>query len=316
MKAHKLDLFLQRKPVPASRRRDKTVRFLRLRSAEVRLREVGSGPVLVTCPDPPNVIEHQAPILERLSAFARVICYEQPGFGLSRAGKGFDFSTKHYADTLIDLLETMGLRDVVLALPCVSGFFAIDVAYRRPDLVAKVVLIQTPCLADQHRWLRGVSARGLLTTPFVGQLLVRAIPVVSARAWYAKATSRHEELGLLATNIAARRGGAGNGMASALQAFTRLVDPGWGALPQPGLIIWGKGDLTHRETDPKSCHSYLPDARLVELATGHFPELEDPTTVSELVRDFILPQPASVPDHSRDRTRLHPPSMKHGAATE
>jgi pimeloyl-ACP methyl ester carboxylesterase len=286
MWAHQIDLFLQRRPVSFASHRAKGFDFVRLPLADLRVRIAGTGPVVVNCPDPPNVLEHQEALIARLAERCTVICFEQPGFGFSRAKASFDFTPARYAEVLIGLLETLSLRDVTLALPCVSGLYALDVARRRPDLAAKVVLLQTPSLESQLRWLKAVSGRGILTTPILGQVVLHSFPHRLAKRWYTRATPRHEELGLLQTRLLAKRAGAGNCMASALQAFGRLSPAQIQPVEQPGLVVWGAEDPTHPATDGRSGLSYFRGAQFVELPTGHFPELEQPAAVASLVHSF------------------------------
>lgn len=57
---------------------------------------------------PPNTIEHLQPLIDDLVRDHRVVAFDLPGFGFSRAKPGYRFSIDPGAETIIELLEHLG----------------------------------------------------------------------------------------------------------------------------------------------------------------------------------------------------------------
>jgi pimeloyl-ACP methyl ester carboxylesterase len=270
---------------------DESTRTIDLPQASLRVRIVGRGrPTVVFAPDPPNVIEHYEPLIDRLSARTTVVVYELPGFGFSRARAGFHFSVADNAATLIALLERLEAAPYALAVPCAAGLAALDVARRRPRLVSHVAAVQTPSWAEETRWIERIDRRRLIATPVVGQLLVRALRGRVARAWYRAAAADAASAAAL-TDVAERAfaRGATFALASALQGVRASVPPSTAPLAQPALLVWGARDRSHRKSDPRSLLPGFERAQLVEFAeAGHFPDLECPDRFcDELLRLLV-----------------------------
>ena len=271
---------------PASLTRE-GMRYEEIEGATLRLRAAGRGAhTIVFATDPPNVIEHYDRLFELLTPHLRIVCFELPGFGLSFPKGRFDPSPAAGVGLLARLLDRLGTGPCVLAIPCAAGLISLALARDRPDLVSKLVLIQTASWPEEIAWSRRIDSRNLLGTPILGQLLMALGKRKVARGWYAAAAPDRETAGRFDA-VAQERfdHGAGYCLASAFQALRRAPVPDFGVLRQEALVLWGLADRTHRRTDRRSPLAFLPGARIVELeGAGHFPELERP----EWFRDELL----------------------------
>jgi pimeloyl-ACP methyl ester carboxylesterase len=238
-------------------------------------------------PDPPNVIEHARALTDDLAADHRVVCLEAPGFGFSAAKKGFAFGLDEQARVLIEVLEALGLTGATLAFTCVPAFTGLRVAHLRPDLVGRLVLAQTPSLAEARSWARRVDFRGAVGTPFVGQFLMRALGGVVARAWYKNALPNGAARDpYLSRALDSFKDGARFSLASAFQALNEEPDdPARLAVERSVHVVWGGDDRTHRRTDKESLRAYAPAATFETWSgCGHFPDLEMPTRFAATIR--------------------------------
>lgn len=257
--------------------------------ARLRVRELGSGgPCFVLSPDPPNVLEHHLEGLERFARRGRAIGLELPGFGHSTPPAGFGFSIGENAEIVARLLDKRRVEHAVLMFPCVSGLVALEVARRRPRRVAAVVLSQTPSFEDVLAWSRRVDPRGLMRTPVVGQLAVRAFRRRLAHHWYDVALPRGvDRRPYVDGALAAYARGADYCLASALQALPQAEVPRT-ELRTPVLSVWGGADRTHRPSDPRAGLVLAPRSRLVVFDdAGHFPDLEQPERYCDEVLAFV-----------------------------
>jgi pimeloyl-ACP methyl ester carboxylesterase len=239
-------------------------------------------------PDPPNVLEHHAPLVESLSKDVRVIAVELPGFGFSRPASGFHFTLEENATCIERVLTILDVERAVLVMPCLSGLVAMELARRAPDRVAGVVTVQTPCLRDALTWSQRVDFRGLVGTPIAGQLFVRVARRKLAESWYRAALPRGASIhGWLDTALTAYDEGADYCLASALQALRRHpIDEG--PIDAPLLSIWGGRDRTHKPTDAAALLARSPRSKLVLFdGCGHFPDLEAPERFAAELRTFL-----------------------------
>lgn len=261
--------------------------LLRAGGAELRVWDRGSGAhTFVLVPDPPNVLEHHERVLDALAAHGRAIGIELPGFGFSRPPPRFRYSLGDNADVLVAAFDALGVERAHLLFPCLSGLLALRLAGRAPSRVAGVVLAQTPSLEDALAWADRVDFKGLVGTPIVGQLLVRASRRRLARGWFRAALPRDAAIEpYLSQTLDAYARGADYALASALQALRR-ERPELGAVAPPVLAVWGDADRTHRRSDPARALAAARDGRLVVFeGAGHFPDLEQPDRyVAEVLR--------------------------------
>jgi pimeloyl-ACP methyl ester carboxylesterase len=257
-------------------------RYVDAGGARLRIRIAGHGsPTIVLAPDPPNVIEHLAPLVAALAPRHRVLCVELPGFGFST---GTGLSIADHAAILGALLVELGLAPYALALPCGAGLISAELATTHAGLVSHVIGVQSPGLAGMQQWAQRIDRRNLLRRDGIGQAIVLATRRRTARGWYdvavADPASRAD---FVATANHAFDRGATFPLASALQALDRA--PATAPITQPTLLVWGARDPTHRKTRRDEL---CPGARVVTLAgAGHFPELEDVTGFCAEVTAFI-----------------------------
>jgi len=289
MSAARLETFLQthRRARPPS---GDGVRFVELPQATLRVRVAGTGPVaLVIVPDPPNVIEHYDRLIALLAPHLRVVCCEAPGFGFSRPAPGFDFSPASQAASMAALLARLPLGPYLLAFPCFAGLVAVQLAAEHPELVNGLVIVQTPAWSEALGWVRRIDRRGLLQTPWLGQLAMSFGKRRVARGWYRAALPPGADPApFLAPALAAFERGGAYCLASAFQAACRTPAPRLGPVRQPALVVWGGADRTHRRTDKRSILEYVPRADWVDFAAaGHFPDLEQPERFRDELRHFL-----------------------------
>jgi pimeloyl-ACP methyl ester carboxylesterase len=295
MKAARIDTLIARRGMDALARSPRALtrpgmRYVQADGALIRLRLAGAGaPTIVFAPDPPNLIEHYDALMERLAPRVRVLCFELPAFGLSFPDARFDFSLDRQAATLEQLLRDLALGPYVSAISCAAGLVALRLAARAPDLIERIVVIQTPSLAEEIKWAQRVDSNGLLARPFVGQALMAAAKRRVARGWYRAAIPDRATAARF--DAVAQEGfdrGARYCLASGFQALRRGPAPEQAALRQPALVLWGNADRTHRKTDKRSLDGVLPDARHVAFEeAGHFPELEQPERFASELFDFL-----------------------------
>jgi pimeloyl-ACP methyl ester carboxylesterase len=261
-------------------------RVLAVPQARLRVRVVGHGePTLVLQPDPPCVIEHYEPFIAALARQRRVVAFEPPGFGHSFPSADFRFTAEDYAATLEAVCDALDLSGVTLVHTCLGSFAALIVARRRPELVGRLVLSQTPSLPELKRWVHRLDPLRVMSVPLFGQGFVALARDTAIRLWYRQALPAGTDVEPWADRaLAAQESGGCYSLASVVQGIGGLDPAMIAGVRQPTTLVWGDADPSHRATNKDATRDLLPQAELVRLPdAGHFPEIEKHTAYAELV---------------------------------
>jgi pimeloyl-ACP methyl ester carboxylesterase len=270
-------------------------RSIALPSATLRVLRAGHGSrVIVVVPDPPNVIEHHLEVIRDLALDHTVYAFEMAGFGYSRPRPGFAHDLAAHCRVLGELFAELELERVTLSIACLSGLVGATFAALEPARVARLVLLQVPSVEQAGHWARRTDRFHLIRTPLAGQLFTWAARRAILRQWYRVALPEPVDGGryeaLLARGALALDSGAAFSLASAYQtlARSRVRFP----RDTPQLHLWGVADRTHLQTQRRDALVGLERAEYVECpGIGHFPDLEQPTRYTALVRDFEARHP-------------------------
>lgn len=263
--------------------------WLALRRGKIRYIRRGdpqSPNTVILIPDPPNTIEHMQDLIRILEKDFQVIVFEAIGFGYSAPSLSYNFSIEQNADAIIELLENLGVDRVILAITCIAGLAALRVANRRPELVGGIVLGQTPSLDEAKKWARRVDFKGILGTPFLGQLVLRLMRNRISDLWYRNALPRQaERRGYIERTINSFKNGARFSLASALQSIQSDTTPlSKLTAEQRAVVLWGSLDRTHGKTDKYAILAMLPNGKIKELEhCAHFPDIEAPDEFAKAI---------------------------------
>jgi len=259
-------------------------RMLDTRLGRVRLLDTGgSGPVVLMAPDGPNVIEHHAEVIALLRGYARVVCFDLPGFGYSKPSLGYAHRLQDGAAAVLAVMDALDLREAALHFSCANGLYAIAAARLAPQRIRRLLLCQTPSLQSMLDWTRKNVPKPV-QVPVVGQVLVRATRRRFARLWYGIALPDAEQRPPFRAiaDHALTHGGCFC-FAGVVQGLSQAQDAGLSGIRQPVTLLWGDRDRSHRHTRAESLRDLVPQARVEHFADcGHFPDLEQPQRYAQI----------------------------------
>jgi pimeloyl-ACP methyl ester carboxylesterase len=116
---------------------------IKIRNEEVAYLETGNGKEnLVLVHGNMSSSIHYSPLIERLSGDFKIIAPELRGFGDSSYNRRFD-SLHELADDLIEFLELLKIKNAYLVGWSTGGGIIMVIAAKRPDLVKKMVLLES-----------------------------------------------------------------------------------------------------------------------------------------------------------------------------
>ena len=284
------------------------LRFLDLHGDRVAYRDVGDGDeTLLLLHGMAGSSDTWRAVMPQLSKRYRVIAPDLLGHGQSAKPRG-DYSLGAFAAWLRDLLDELGVTSVTLVGQSLGGGVAMQFVYQHPDYCRRLVLISSGGLGQDVGWtLRLLSAPG-------SELLLPAItlpPLIRAgetlRSWFS------------AVNVGSPRGAEMWSAYSSLadsqtrQAFLRtlrsVVDYRGQAVSAlnklhltselPLMVIWGDQDRIIPVDHGFALDQHRPGCRIEVLdGVGHFPHVEKPDVVVDLLDDFIAltEQPSRRPE--------------------
>lgn len=273
------------------------MKFLELHGDRVAYQDSGRGDeALLLIHGMAGSSETWRAVIPQLSKKFRVVAPDLLGHGQSAKPRS-DYSLGAFAVLLRDLLDELGISRVSVIGQSLGGGVAMQFAYQHRDYCRRLVLISSGGLGPDVGWtLRLLSAPG-------AELILPAIappPVVTAgnklRSWFS------------AGGIQSPRG------AEMWSAYSSLADPqtrqaflktlrsvvdyrgqSVSALNRlhlttdvPTMVIWGDRDRIIPIDHAFVVRDARPGCRLEVLeGVGHFPHVERPNEVVDLIDDFI-----------------------------
>ena len=278
------------------------LKYLELHGDRLAYQDEGQGDAILLLHGMAGSSQTWRSVIRPLSRKYRVIAPDLLGHGSSAKPRS-DYSLGAFAVLLRDLLDELGVARATIVGHSLGGGVAMQFVYQHPDYCERLVLIGSGGLGPDVGWtLRLLSAPGAeLIMPIIAPQ-----PVLTAgekvRSWFAK------------MGIESPRGGeiwnaySSFSDAETRQAFLRtlrsVVDYRGQAVSAlnrlnvradiPIMAIWGERDAIIPVQHAYAALEARPDARIeVMPGVGHFPQVERPTEVVDLIDDFITSQRAA-----------------------
>jgi len=272
------------------------LKYLELHGDRIAYRDAGSGETVLLIHGMAGSSDTWRAVIPRLAKKYRVVAPDLLGHGQSDKPRG-DYSLGAFAVWLRDLLDELGVARATVVGQSLGGGVAMQFVYQHPDYCQRLVLISSGGLGPDVGWtLR------LLSAPVAEFILpiIAPSPVLTAgnklRSWFTAAgiqSPRGAEVWNAYSSLADK---------PTRQAFLRtlrsVVDYRGQAVSAlnrlhltsdlPTMAIWGDRDTIIPVDHAYAAHAARSDSRLEILAgVGHFPQVERPTDVVELIDDFI-----------------------------
>ena len=222
--------------------------------------------------------------IELLARHVQVIAPSHPGFGHSELPKGMS-TVDDMSYFYLDLIEELGLRDLVVVGASFGGWVAAEIASKSCERLSHLVLIGAVGAKFGERDKSDIV--DIFATP---RSRWEELSFRDPSVWLRDYESLpEEELTAMARNREATALFAWNPYMYNPKLKARLH-----RIRIPTLFLWGAHDGFAPPAYGRSFCAAVPGAKFEEIAeAGHFPHMEQPEAVARRVIEFGLAQQAA-----------------------
>ncbi|GAB2688464.1 alpha/beta fold hydrolase [Aliiglaciecola aliphaticivorans] len=229
---------------------------------------------------------------QALASQRRVIRFDLPGFGLTGPHPQNDYSIEQYSQTVIDIMNSLGIERFVLAGNSLGGYISWATAVFYPQRVEKLILVDAsgyPYQSASVPLAFTISQQPLLKL-LVGDMLPRSLVVKSVKNVYGDPSKVTPELVERYYQLTTREGNRQALAARFAQTQPSELINRISEIKQPTLIMWGQEDRLIPVDLGRRFQEEIENSELVIFATlGHVPHEEDPESTVKSVIDFLQP---------------------------
>ena len=271
-------------------------RFVQLRAGRMHYVDAGQGEPIVFVHGTPTWSFEWRHVIRALAGDWRCIAPDHLGFGLSERPRRAPYSPEWHAEHFAEFVERLDLRAVTLVVHDFGGPIALPLAIRRPELVKRLVVVNSWMwsFADDPAMRRAARIAG----GAFGRLLYRwanfSLRVIMPSAYGDKArlTPAIHRQYLERFPDRWSRGAVLWPLAHALLGSSAHYEALWrerATLSRiPSLVVWGMQDSAFGPAQLARWREALPHAEVVELpGAGHWPHEEEPDAVVAALRGFL-----------------------------
>ena len=255
-------------------------------------RIAGSGPPVVLIHGMVNSSRHWEHVALQLAERHTVIAPDLIGHGDSATPRG-DYSLGAHAAVIRDVLSAIGVDRASIVGHSLGGGVAMQFFWQFPQRTQRLVLVSSGGLGHE-------------VSPLLRSMALPGIGLVVAGAAHPAVVRTLAVLGPQGRNVArALRPLSGPDARRAFLHTLRAVIDARGQRVSavdrlyllesvPTLIVWGERDNTIPIEHGLAAHAAIPHSRFETLPkAAHFPHLEDPAGLADVLGDFLATTPAA-----------------------
>jgi pimeloyl-ACP methyl ester carboxylesterase len=266
------------------------VREVGLDHGRVRFVDEGHGPVLLLLHGLGGNWQNWQANMAGLALRHRVIMPDLPGFGGSAPYPGA-VTMARYADTIVELLDVLGIESCIFVGNSMGGLLSIEAAVRHPDRVTAILLACSggiPLTTLRHRM--ALIPGSLALNAILGPRPIRRAALKNRLVRHAIAARIvHQPKRIQPVHLLEALDGVGaRGFGKALRAGLRYDARHRAShLRCPTLIVWGRHDRLLPIWMGQQLHDHIGHSDFVVWEdTGHCPMIEHPERFNELLEAF------------------------------
>ncbi len=260
-------------------------------------RIAGSGPAVVLIHGMLNSSSHWQSVALNLARDHTVLAPDLIGHGDSAAPRG-DYSLGAHAASIRDVMAAIGIDRASIVGHSLGGGVAMQFFYQFPQRVERLALVSSGGLGHEVSPMLRTAALPGFSTLLSATIRPRLLRAIAG----AGVSLRERQIGAGVYLQAIARALRPLENAEARQAFLQTLRSVIDARGQrvsatdrlylletmPTMIVWGERDNTIPLEHGRLAHEAIPHSYFETIPdAAHFPHLEDPQRLSELLREFI-----------------------------
>jgi pimeloyl-ACP methyl ester carboxylesterase len=272
-------------------------RMMDLGASEVAYWTVGHGPPLVLVHGYPVSGRTWRHVVARLADRFTCVVMDMPGTGETRWSARTAFGFADHAQTVLELIDRLGLRDYALMGHDTGGTIARRIATLDAARVRRLVLIGTEIPHHRPPWIElfqrtSNPARPALTQFLLARRWFRQSSAGLGGCFYDRSLIEGEFKSLFLDPVIASRTRA-SGLSHYLRGIDWAMVDGMAAeharITMPTLLIWGEDDPIFPPARARVIADQLPDCRgfVTVPRTKLFVHEEAPDAVARLAGEFF-----------------------------
>ncbi|WP_261663081.1 alpha/beta fold hydrolase [Deinococcus sp. Marseille-Q6407] len=270
----------------------------RLRTANgVRLHCLEAGPedgpltvLLHGFPEDSRAWKHQIGPLAR--AGFRVVAPDMRGYQLSDKPAGVEaYQIDHLIDDVVALIHSLGHDRAHVVGHDWGGIVAWAVAIRNPEVVDRLVILNSPHPAAARRELHGLKQKkrswyvGFFQLPWLPE---KVLPSLGRKALEGARPGSFSPADLAGYQAAWALPGAATSMINYYRALIRFGNVRGTQVQAPTLLMWGMQDTALVPELTEGLEPWVPDLRVVRFPQAtHWVLRDEAVRVSNLLTEFL-----------------------------
>lgn len=269
----------------------------------LHLATAGSGPLIILLHGFPEFWfswRHQIPVL---AEHYTVVAPDMRGYNKSdKPSRVADYEIQQLVEDVVQLVRSFGAERAIFVGHDWGGLVAWEVAFRYPQLVEKLIILNVPHprLFLQHlitnpRQLRRSSYVFFFQLPYLPEALFKANDYAAIEQTFRRTPVHRERFSdevIEQYKHAARRadglsGGINYYRAAARRGLRKATQPNL-VVEKPTLVIWGEQDVALGKELNNNLEHYVPLLTLHYIPdAGHWVQQERPDLVNQYMLSFL-----------------------------
>jgi 2-hydroxy-6-oxonona-2,4-dienedioate hydrolase len=242
----------------------------------IRYIEAGQGPTVILLHGLGSVKEIWSANIGALSAKYRVYAPDQIGFGHSDKPL-LDYKIATFVDFLHAFMQSQNLSKATLVGNSLGGWIALDFAARHPEMVDKLVLVDSAGLP----WGKAIAVD-------LNPASLEDMRTLLDSIFYDKKMVSEEFVLQAFTNHVRNNDGFTIQRTLAGFAQNQFEDAKLASIHSATLVVWGRQDELISVSSGEKLRDGIPGAKLVVFEhCGHVPQLEKPAEFNQALVDFL-----------------------------
>ncbi len=269
------------------------VKQMSLQGMNINYLDMGEGDPLVLVHGIPTSSFLWRNMIRELAAHGRIIALDLPGFGLSDAPLGGDYSISNYARIFESFMTALEIERATLVCHDYGGPVVLTYALLRPEKYRRLIILDTflhndlPPLPFSMK-IAGIWPIGEIIMALSGQSVARS----GLEMGVADKTKITDELVRIYYSPDGDTDKIGRSMLGTLRADyseeIAFIEKNLGTVDKPTLIIWGEDDKYLPIHLGQRIHQDIPGSTMHTIPNcGHFVQEDQPKSATRIIEAFL-----------------------------